>query len=170
AGEHFTYADEYAWLGFTARAKIFALLNEVVQDASLRVDVFAYDLNEPDLIKILLKLAKDGRVRVILDNAALHHDTKKPKPEDQFEALFVKAAGKQKLLKRGKFKRYAHDKVFVVRNNKTGTARKVLTGSTNFSVTGLYVNSNHILVFNDPDVAAAYAGVFDQAWKDDVAK
>jgi phosphatidylserine/phosphatidylglycerophosphate/cardiolipin synthase-like enzyme len=40
---------------------------------------------------------------------------------------------------------------------------KVLTGSTNFSVTGVYVNSNHVLVFNDPKVAAKYAEVFDQA-------
>ena len=53
---------------------------------------------------------------------------------------------------RGKFSRYAHDKVFIV--SQQGDRReKVLTGSTNFSVTGLYVNSNHVLVFNDPKVA-----------------
>src|SRR6185369_18021071 len=43
AGEHFTFAQEYEWLGFTAREKIFALLDEVVKNANLRVDVFAYD-------------------------------------------------------------------------------------------------------------------------------
>ena len=45
---------------------------------------------------------------------------------------------------------------------------KVLTGSTNFSVTGLYVNSNHVLVFNDPTVAAKYAEVFEAAWQGNV--
>ncbi|MEO7156791.1 MAG: hypothetical protein ABI039_04465, partial [Vicinamibacterales bacterium] len=70
-------------------------------------------------------------------------------------------------LLRGKFGRYAHDKVFIV-YDATGPAR-VLTGSTNFSVTGLYVNSNHVLVFNDRDVAAAYAAVFASAWNDKAA-
>src|SRR6185503_16489837 len=45
-GERYTYADEYRWLGFTAREKIFALLDEVASKKTLRLDVFAYDLNE----------------------------------------------------------------------------------------------------------------------------
>src|SRR5215510_10841205 len=74
-GNPYTFQDEYEWLGFTARQKIFDLLNEVLQDQSLRVDIFAYDLNEPDVMSIILKLAAQGRVRMILDNAALHHDS-----------------------------------------------------------------------------------------------
>lgn len=162
AGQDYTFADEYDWLGFTAREKIFAVLNEVTQNKALTLDVFAYDLNEPDVMKILLDLAKEGRVRVILDNAGLHHSTKSPKPEDQFEELFAKAAIEPAAITRGKFGRYAHDKVFVV-SDKNG-ARKVLTGSTNFSITGLYVNSNHVIVFNDAKVAGAYAKVFQDAW------
>ena len=175
AGQQYTYQDQYGWLGFTAREKIFALVSDVLADKSLRLDMFAYDLNEPDLITSLLKLASQGRIRIILDNAALHHDTKPPKTkpgkptgpkaEDQFEKLFNKAA-KTGIL-RGKFKRYAHDKVLIV-SDKTGPLQ-VLTGSTNFSVTGLYVNSNHVLVFNDRDVAAKYSEVFEEAWKDKVS-
>src|SRR5262249_9747821 len=63
---------------------------------------------------------------------------------------------------RGKFKRYAHDKVFIV--SKAGAALKVLTGSTNFAVTGVYVNSNHVLVFDEPTVATLYQQAFQQAW------
>jgi PLD-like domain len=166
-GEKFTFQDEYEWLGFTARAKILDLLNEVLQKPNLSVDVFAYDLNEPDVIGIMLKLGKQKRLRIILDNAALHHNVAKPKPEDQFEDLFVKAAGKTQI-KRGKFGNFAHNKVFIV-SNKSGPL-KVLTGSTNFSVTGLYVNSNHVLVFNDPSVAKTYADVFEESWKDDVKR
>jgi phospholipase D-like protein len=166
-GDKFTFQDEYEWLGFTARAKIFDLLNEVLQKQNLSVDVFAYDLNEPDVVDIMLKLGKQKRLRIILDNATLHHNTATPKPEDQFEKLFIKAAGNSQI-KRGKFGNFAHNKVFVV-SNKSGPL-KVLTGSTNFSVTGLYVNSNHVLLFNDPVVAKTYADVFEESWRDDVKR
>lgn len=170
AGKAYTYLDEYEWLGFTARERIFGLLDEVASDSSLTVDVFAYDLNEPDLMAILVKLAKQGRIRIILDNAALHHSASKPAPEDQFEQLFTKSARKSAAIMRGHFGRYAHDKVFIV--SKSGgsnkTPVKVLTGSTNFSVTGFYVNSNHVLVFDDAKVAAQYAEVFQAAWDDEV--
>jgi len=160
AGESYTFAQEYQWLGFTARDKVFAVANEVLQDKQLTLDVFAYDLNEPDVMNIFLTLAKQGRIRVILDDATLHHDAKAPKPEDQFEALFSYAATAPAEILRGHFGRFAHDKVLIVSKGKT--AIRVLTGSTNFSVTGLYVNSNHVLVFNDPTVAAIYAQIFQE--------
>ena len=170
-GEHYTYAQEYEWLGFTARDRIFALLDEVLAKPSLRLDVFAYDLNEPDVMNALLKLARQGRVRVILDNASLHHrgksDTKAPPPEDRFEALFDDAAKAPAELRRGNFDRYAHDKVFIVSSSKG--PQTVLTGSTNLSVTGLYVNSNHVLIFKDAKVAAVYAQVFESAWTNNVS-
>src|SRR4029077_5669379 len=121
---------------------------------------------EPDLIPLLLKLAKQGRIRVILDNATLHHAKGRPtKPEDRFEALFASAAKKGAEIKRGKFGRFSHDKVLVVkRGGPPSTATRVLTGSTNFSVTGMYVNSNHVIVFNDAEVAREYAAVFEESW------
>ena len=165
-GKDYTFAQEYEWLGFTARDRIFEIANEVLNNKKLHLDVFAYDLNEPDLLKIFLQLAKEGRMRMILDDAPLHHDPKKPKPEDEFEKLFDGAATGNAGLKRGQFGRFAHDKIFIV-SNSTG-ATKVLTGSTNFSVTGLYVNSNHVIVFNDPKIAQTYAQVFQLAWDTDV--
>jgi phosphatidylserine/phosphatidylglycerophosphate/cardiolipin synthase-like enzyme len=165
-GQDYTFKQEYDWLGYTAREQIFAILDEVVNDTTLKLDVFAYDLNEPDVMNSLLQLGKQGRIRIILDNAALHHSAKSPPAEDQFEKLFSNCAHTPAAIKRGKFKRYSHDKIFIV-SNKKGPV-KVLTGSTNFSVTGLYVNSNHVLVFNDPVVAAKYAEVFEAAWTGNV--
>ncbi|MEP6730772.1 MAG: phospholipase D-like domain-containing protein [bacterium] len=165
-GRAFSFEDEYRWSGFTAREKIFAVLQEVLDDKSLSLDVFAYDLGEPGMIARLLTLAKQGRVRVILDNAALHHDKTGSKPEDQFEAAFLKAKKGDAAIIRGHFKRYSHDKVLIVRRKTK--ALKVLTGSTNFSVTGLYVNSNHVLVFADAEVAGKYLEVFEQAWVGEV--
>lgn len=166
AGQEFTFQDEYEWLGFTAREKIFDLLNEVLANKKLHLDMFAYDLNEPDLLQILLKLAGQGRIRMILDNATLHHDATASTPEDQFEALFTKAAKGKAAILRGKYNRFAHDKVLIV-SDASGPV-KVLTGSTNFSVTGIYVNANHVIVFNDPKVAGVYSQVFETVFKDQV--
>jgi hypothetical protein len=161
----FTYADQYEWLGFTARERIFELLNDVVGNPALHLDVFAYDLNEPDLCKILLALAAEGRVRVILDNSAEHHEktpSANPPEEDLFEAEFTRKAVAPAAILRGMFSRFSHDKVFIV--SSAGGPVKVLTGSTNFAVTGLYVNSNHVIVFDDASVATLYQDVFDAAW------
>lgn len=169
AGRQYTYADEYAWLGFTARTKILDIVNEVQQDASSHLDVFAYDLNEPDVLAAFLALAKEGRIRIVLDNAALHHSATSPTAEDDFEAAFREAGGGTSApILRGKFGRYSHDKVLIV--SKNGKPVKVLTGSTNFSITGLYVNSNHVLVFNDETVAAQYAALFQSVWDDKASK
>jgi hypothetical protein len=167
-GDKYTFADEYGWLGFTARELIFEILNEVLHDDSLQLDMFAYDLNESDFMKIVLELAKQGRVRVILDNAALHHNADGSKAEDQFEDLFTSEKTGSAAILRGKFGRYAHDKVLIVSN--THGPFKVLTGSTNFSVTGIYVNSNHVLVFDDKEVAQVYSEAFNESWNDNVSK
>ncbi len=164
--KEFTYAEEYGWLGFTVRTTIFALLDEVIADEELKLDVFAYDLDEPDIMKKLLALAEQGRVRVILDSSDEHHDEENSKPEDKFEAAFKLAATGGAAIMRGEFDRYAHDKVMVV-SDSTG-AKKVLTGSTNFSVSGLYANSNHVLVFDDEPTAQKYADLFRQVWEEEV--
>src|ERR1700722_17507718 len=170
AGQSFTFADEYVWMGATARQQIFAILNAVLNDPNLQLDVFAYDLNEPDILNVLLTLGKAGRGRIILDNAQLHvthKDSKTGKtivaPEDTFTALFNKQAKAPAEIVRGSFARYSHDKVLII--SKQGKATQVLTGSTNFSVTGLYVNANHVLVFSDATVAQQYAKVFQQSWQ-----
>jgi hypothetical protein len=165
-GQSFTFLQEYEWSGFTAREKIFAILEEVAGDQTLSIDVFAYDLNEPDVCKAFLQLAAQGRMRIILDNASLHH--KAGAPEDAFEQQYRHVMKGNSDILRGKFGRYAHDKVIIV--NKNGVAQKVLSGSTNFSYTGMYVNSNHVIIFDNPDVAALYLKVFNEAWNDNVSE
>jgi hypothetical protein len=169
-GQNFTYADIYDWMGASARQQVFDILSEVLSDNSLHLDVFAYDLDEPDVVGDFLKLAAQGRIRIILDSAQLHvtHVDSKTKKtvvplEDTFTAAFQKQKTGNAAIVRGCFARYSHDKVFIV--SKNGTPVKVLTGSTNFSVNGLYVNANHVLVFDDPAVAAEYAQVFAQSWQ-----
>lgn len=169
-GKAYSYRDEFTWMGYTAREQIFSILNTVLHNAELTLDVFAYDLNEPDFVQALLDLAAKGRVRLILDNASLHVSTdKKPSPEDEIEDAFKKIKGGKGLIKRGHFSRYTHDKVLLVRKNtEKREAIHVLTGSTNFSLTGMYVNSNHTLTFEDQEIAQWYADVFDISWAGDI--
>lgn len=50
---------------------------------------------------------------------------------------------------------------FIIRDR--GEAREaVLTGSTNFTTTGTHRNLNHVVIFHDIGVAAAYQSEFDQ--------
>jgi hypothetical protein len=172
-GKAVTFDEIYEWMGETAHEQVFSVLNEVLNDASLKLDMFAYDLDEPNTATILLTLAEQGRIRLILDDAELHvtHKDSKTKKivtplEVPFAELFeqkAKATNPNALL-RGHFARYSHDKVLIVL--KGGVPVKVLTGSTNFSVTGLYVNANHVLVFDDANVAKEYEAVFEESWND----
>ncbi|MCO5950619.1 hypothetical protein [Mucilaginibacter flavidus] len=173
AGENYTFLDEYTWSGFTAREKIFAAVEKVVNDKTLSLDVLAYDLSEPDLLAYFLTLAEQSRIRMVLDDAGLHHDKTGDIPEDQFQKEFILAEKKQagggpavSALVRGNFDRYQHNKVFIVTKGATRTPVKLLSGSTNFSVTGMYVNSNHVIVFNHPDVISLYQRLFNEAWTD----
>ncbi len=149
---------QWAWLGAHARQAVIDFLNDVHQTPDATLDAFVYDFNEPDIIEALIFLGP--KVRILADNAALHADgTAHAKAYDD-----VVAAGASGI--RGHFSRYQHNKIFIKRVG--GVAQKVLTGSTNFSVTGMYVNANHIVVFDEPSIAAHYGEVFDLAFKSEL--
>ncbi len=70
-------------------------------------------------------------------------------------------------MKQGHFDRYQHNKVFIKRD-ASGAAQRVIFGSMNFSVRGLYVQANNVIVVDDADTAAMFAKAFDVAFEDDV--
>ena len=137
---------------------IFDFLEEALNDTSISVDVFSYDFDEPDIIR---KLAAMGsRVRVFQDDASLHTKSGAVEPD-----VVNKLREAGATVKTGHFDRFAHDKVMIQKKN--GKAVKVLTGSANFSIRGLYVQANSILVFNDPITAELYEQAFEQAFNDE---
>jgi len=163
-GESYTYEDMYGWLGFNARKMIYDMLEEAVKDESVQVNMFAYDFNDPVIADKCFNLARAGRIRIILDNATLHSEKNGSEltREDDFEDRFngMKKDGAE--IYRCKFGRYAHCKVIILKKGEQ--AYKVLTGSTNFSFNGLYVNANHVLVFDEPKIARYYEDVFNACW------
>jgi hypothetical protein len=153
------YSKQYEWLGYHARQLVFDFVDECVKDKSITVDLFAYDLDEPDFLRAMQKLGK--RLRAYLDNAPLH--TKAGALEIDAHKMLVKSAGAANV-KQGHFQRFAHNKVMIQKKN--GKPVKVLTGSANFSVRGLYVQANNILVFDEPQTAELYSSYFDQVFTD----
>src|SRR5438093_11948088 len=89
------------------------MLDEALNDNTVEVEMFAYDLNDPGIAQRCLNLAAPGRIRMILDNATLHRtQTGKPTTEeDDFQARFKAVAGTGAELFRCPFARYSHCKV-----------------------------------------------------------
>ena len=160
-GKSFTYEDMYAWLGFSAREVVNDMLNEALANNNITVDMFAYDFDDPVITDMCLSLASKGKIRMILDNASLHTGPKAQ--EDEFEKLFNTKAKNGSEIFRCRFGRFSHCKIIILKKNNKPV--KVLTGSTNFSFTGLYVNANHVLLFEDTKVAQYYDDVFNACWK-----
>jgi hypothetical protein len=160
------YAVKYEWLGFHARELIFSFLADCRADPSITLDVFAFDFNEPDVVRALA--AMGARVRLYLDDSRTHALDKSKPPDDPSQPRELKARaiveGAGGAVKTGHFSSLSHDKIFIARRD--GVPFRVLTGSANFSVRGLYVQSNNVLVFDSADVAALYGRAFDQAWSD----
>ncbi|WDF76997.1 phospholipase D-like domain-containing protein [Mucilaginibacter sp. KACC 22773] len=169
AGQAYSYEDIHQWLGWQARARVIEFLEDALKDPKISLDVFAFDLDEPVICDHLLTMADEGRIRVVLDDSKSHKGLNgegKPQFEDQFTTLFkAKTQGKPDAgIVRGKFGALAHSKVLI--QKKDGAALKVLTGSTNFSTNGLYINANHVLIFDNTSVASLYERIFEAAYTD----
>ena len=159
--------DIYQWMGFEAYDLFFGFLDDVINDPGVTLDVFAYDFNEPDILKKLEALGH--RLRVIIDDSTTvkkgvesGHGVSKS-AESTAARRLQKSAGK-KNVKRTHFKNLQHHKVLIARRG--GKPFKVLGGSTNFSYRGFYIQANNALVFDNEDVAALYGAVFDAAFDD----
>ncbi|HME60469.1 MAG TPA: phospholipase D-like domain-containing protein [Candidatus Binatia bacterium] len=161
-GKKYSYNDQYEWMGWQAHDLLFATLDEITADPTTTVDIFAYDLDEPNFAKKLLTLAASGRIRMILDNSASHVSANgKDSPEDIFEKEFKNAAAANAAIVRGRYSRQAHQKTFVIKKNNNPV--KVLTGSTNFAINGLYINANHVITIDSKAIAATYQRIFDES-------
>jgi hypothetical protein len=166
-GRSFTYREMYEWCGFQARVKILAILDEVIADPTIQIDVLAYDFNDPSIKEKLLEIARSNRMRMVLDDSTAKNKNGEIKghgiPNSE-ESKFAANANQISpgCVRRTHFWRFAHCKVFILKKN--GQAFKVLTGSTNFSINGLYINANHVVVIKDKSAANLFAEAFEESW------
>lgn len=149
---------EYPWLGFEARRSMLGFLDEFVNDKDVFLDVFAYDFSNPE-IRTRLQ-AFGSRLRIIIDDDGKHFPV--GSDETNGENALKASAGEANVV-RHHFWGLQHNKVLIAKR-RVGAETKpfaVLTGSTNFSLRGLYIQANNVLLFRNEDVAALYARVFD---------
>ena len=161
----YTFEEQHEWLGWQARVKILSFLDELLNDNKLSLKMFAFDLNEPEICKKLLQLSKENRIQIILDDSKGHNESKDW--EKIFETEFLKNSHPENL-SRGHFSALAHSKIMI--QMKNGVAHKVLTGSANFSTNGLYVNSNHVIIFNNSKINKKYSDLFDLSFGEEKMK
>jgi phosphatidylserine/phosphatidylglycerophosphate/cardiolipin synthase-like enzyme len=115
-----------------------------------------YELNDPELIQGLEALGKS--CNLILGNGAFKSNTAPDNDENRAARRQLKGKVRlyNRIVKQGHF---AHNK-FVVFCDAAGQAQKVLTGSTNWTTTGLCTQTNNAIVIEDAKVAGAYL----EAW------
>ena len=137
------------------RPQILSLLAESLKGKG-KIYAALYELNDPELIPALEAFGAD--CNLILANGAF-------KPPTNDENAAVRATLKK--TKMNVFDRmvtgahFAHNK-FVVFCDSSGKPRKVLTGSTNWTSSGLCTQANNGLVIDDPDVAKDFLDAWNR--------
>ncbi len=138
------------------RPRILKLLEDANQN---KETIFAalYELNDPELLAALKKFG--SRANVILANGAFNPDKKDENAEARKD---LKENSKVNVFDRmvtsGHF---AHNKFVAICDKDGNNAHTVITGSTNWTVTGLCTQANNALIICDPHVAGAYRGEWD---------
>ena len=163
--------DIYKWLGFEATDMVFAMLDQAVKDPKLTLDVLAYDLNEPELVAKLEKLK--SRLRIVVDDSISKTKDKETgevdesghghaeSAESRAVERLIHSAGASNV-RRTHFKNLQHHKVLIAKRN--GKPFQVLTGSTNFSFRGFYIQANNAIVFTNEPIAKLFSEMFEEAF------
>ncbi len=156
----------YEWLGFEAHRHLFEFLEEAAQDPTIQVDAMIYDFNEPDLLLALEAIGP--RLRVLIDDSSKLDKKKREvghlsaSSPESIAAERLRASAGTSHVKRGHFQGLQHNKVLIARRG--GVPFKVITGSTNFTFRGLYIQANNMIVFRLPEVAKLFGDMFAQAF------
>ena len=153
------YAAEYDWLGFEARRLMMQFLADCVADSTITVDLLAYELKEPLVLAQLEALG--ARLRAIIDDST---DNSDPATCESTAAQRLRGSAGPSRVKRMHFDNLQHNKVLIARRN--GKPFRVLAGSTNFTLRGIYIQANNLLEFTQEEITGLYGQVFDAYWTD----
>ncbi|MDB5006260.1 MAG: hypothetical protein JWP45_653 [Mucilaginibacter sp.] len=139
------------FMGGNLSAALYDLLEKVAKNNKQQIYTALYELDEPGLIKRLNAIGR--RAHVILANGAF---SGKDDPQAAHAALLTEVQLTRRIVKSPHF---AHNKFLVVTEKQpdgTEPATMVWTGSTNWTVHGLYTQVNNAVVIRDRDVTAYY--------------
>jgi hypothetical protein len=124
---------------------VTALLRAAARDGS-HCHAALYELNDPELLDLL---DDPQHVSIVLSDAG-EHDSTNSKARARLHQAGVDIT--DRMMPSGHI---GHDK-FLVKLGPQGTPQRVLTGSTNWTDTGLCAQANNAIVLSDETLAAAY--------------
>lgn len=165
ASSHQNAAAAYEWMGFEAREILLKTLRLAATKPNSAVKMIAYDLNSPEILDELLKIGP--RLEIIIDNSGEHKgiDKKGKSACEDIAESRLKAAGAKVI--RQKMGQLQHNKLVILIDEETPC---VLTGSTNFSWSGLYLQSNHMVKISGNEAVTIFSNAFDQYFESKSAK
>ena len=143
------------FLAGDARTAIIDFIRAASAAPSRALHVALFELNDPELVAELLKLGP--KLHLVLANGSVK---KKGEDENSDARAELKAAGIDVTDRMIAPNRLGHDK-FAVLSDAAGKPMAVLTGSTNWTETGLCTQANNVLVIRDRTVA----GWYRDAWQ-----
>jgi phosphatidylserine/phosphatidylglycerophosphate/cardiolipin synthase-like enzyme len=130
------------------RPEILSLLADALKNKG-QIYAALYELNDPELIPALEAFGKN--CNLILANGAFKPPANDENAKVRAE-LKTKVSVTDRMVTSGHF---AHNK-FVVFCDSDGKPQQVLTGSTNWTFSGLCTQANNGLIIDDPDVAQGF--------------
>lgn len=141
-----------------------AILN-FIDGAKLTLDIAVQELELETIAERLVRLSTAGiRIRVVVEGDYLIEDEALPEPfeahgpKEENRRLFA-ALHRAGVDARLDYNAKIFHQKFIVRDGKS-----VLTGSTNFTPTGVINNLNHLVIVNDRKVAREYSREFKRVW------
>ncbi len=146
------------FLSGTLRTKLLGLL-KAAGGSGLKIYAALYELNDPELLRALKAIG--ANCNLLLGSGAYKSASKKKHTpavpdENKLARRDLKQHSKVHVYDRlVKSPHFAHNK-FVVFCDKSGKPKRVWTGSTNWTVTGLCTQTNNGILIDDPKLAAAY--------------
>lgn len=152
--------EAYEWMGLEARRILIDLLTDA-ESTGADVCVAAYDLNLPDMVEILERIGRKGKLRIIIDDSGEHgeHDSAETKAASRLSV----AAGSGNV-KRQHLRNLQHNKMIIVSGS---SIHKAVGGSTNFSWRGWMVQNNNLVVIEGKKAITPFLDAFSQYWNDE---
>jgi phosphatidylserine/phosphatidylglycerophosphate/cardiolipin synthase-like enzyme len=139
------------------RPAILSLLDDAKKNKN-KLFAALYELDDPELINGLAALGND--CSLILANGAFKKNT--PPHNDENSAVRTQLKTKINVFDRiVKLGHFGHNK-FVVFCDSNGAPQRVLTGSTNWTSSGLCTQANNGLIIDDPNVSADFLAAWQR--------
>ncbi|OKS86722.1 phospholipase D-like domain-containing protein [Mucilaginibacter polytrichastri] len=150
--------EALAWMGFEAREIIMKLLDDAYNDPQPEVRVTAYDLDLPDLVAALVKLARKikDKLQIIIDDSGDHGDA--DSPETQAAKELADAGAKVQTQHVGNLQ---HNKTIAVLGRNVNSA---IGGSTNYSWRGFFVQNNNAVAVHGAAQVQHFFDDFNNLW------